>query len=144
MNKLIMNFRRILTIFLAGVLFLISSISSVDSVFAKPLTPEAAAYEIDNADTVKEAGDRLKNQARDYKQELREDTQYTTQAAKNAAKEVPNKAGGVMDTIREKLNLDEPIPESTKEFLENPIESFQEEGQYPQENVDNTPFQGQD
>jgi hypothetical protein len=144
MNQLMMKFHRIFTIFLAGVLFFISSISSVDSAFAKPLTPEAAAYEIDNADNVKEAGDRLKSQAREHKQELRDGTADVTKAAKNVAKEAPNKAGGMMDTIREKLNLDEPIPESTKEFLDNPIESFQEEGQYPQENVDNTPFQGQD
>ena len=37
--------------------------------------------------------------------------------AQSAPKEAANSEGGLIDNIREKLNLDEPLPESTKLFF---------------------------
>lgn len=90
---------------------------------AKPMTPEAAAYEIDHADSPEAAGRTIRQQARDYKQELRQDANYTQQAAKSAAKGTQNKLEQAADTIREKLNLDEPVPQSTKDFLNDTREN---------------------
>lgn len=137
----IMNKRQFLTVFLAGILFLLTAVVQISPTMARPLTPEAASYEIDRANSPEEAGDRLKKQAREHKSEL-QNPQRTKQAAQNATEVASNKAGNALDTIREKLNLDEPIPESTKEFFSDPVGSFQEEGQYPQENADNDAHRG--
>jgi hypothetical protein len=135
--------RQFFTVFLAGILFLVAAVSQVSPAMAKPLTPEAASYEIDRANSPQELGDRLNSQAREHKSEIA-NPQYAKQAAKNATESAGNKAGNALDNIREKLNLDEPIPESTKEFFSDPVGSFQEEGQYPQENVDNNAHRGMD
>jgi hypothetical protein len=85
--------------------------------FAAPLTPESAAYEIDQVDSPAEAGARLQQRAKAYKQELKEDSNYTAKAAEKAVEGSKNKLEEVVDTVVEKLNLNEPLPESTKEFL---------------------------
>jgi hypothetical protein len=143
MSHLMNKLRQFFTVFLAGVLFLVAAVSQVSPAMAKPLTPEAAAYEIDRADSPQQLGDRLNSQAREHKSEIA-NPQYAKQAAKNATDEATSNVGGAFENIREKLNLDEPIPESTKEFFSDPVGSFQEEGQYPQENVDNNPHRGMD
>jgi hypothetical protein len=84
---------------------------------AAPLTPEAAAYEIDQSDSPQEAHSRLEDKAKSYKKELREDSAYTKQAAKNATDTTKNALERAADNVREKLNLDEPLPQSTKDFL---------------------------
>jgi esterase/lipase len=84
---------------------------------AAPLTPESAADEIDQAGSSIEAGERLQQRAKEYKQELKEDANYTAKATEKAVDGSKNKLEEVVDTVVEKLNLNEPLPESTKEFL---------------------------
>lgn len=84
---------------------------------AAPLTPEAAAYEINQANSPDEAHARVQQKAQDYKKELREDSAYTKQAAKNATTKTKNALERAADNVRDKLNLDEPVPQSTKDFL---------------------------
>lgn len=43
------------------------------------------------------------------------------QAGKNAVTGVSEGINNTLENVKEKLNLDEPLPESTKEFLANPL-----------------------
>ncbi|XGV98548.1 MAG: hypothetical protein ACAF41_06350 [Leptolyngbya sp. BL-A-14] len=88
-----------------------------DMAIAAPLTPEAAAYEIDQANNPEDAHARVQQKAQNYKKELREDTAYTKQAAKKATTTTKNALERAADNVRDKLNLDEPVPQSTKAFL---------------------------
>lgn len=135
-----------------GILFSDSALdnSLKNQAMAKPMTPEAAQYEIDQANSPEEAANKIKNEAQAYKKELDDDTHYTNQAVKRVAKETQNnlnqtanrlgektreasdrasdasdnlvdntqsKLKELGDTVRERLNLDEPIPQSTRDFL---------------------------
>lgn len=84
---------------------------------AAPLTPEAAAYEIDQAKSPEDAHTRVQQKAQSYKKELRDDTAYTKQAAKKATAKSKNALERAANNVRDKLNLDEPVPQSTKDFL---------------------------
>ena len=74
---------------------------------AEPVTPEAAAYEIDHANSPQEAGQRIQQQAQDYKKELAEDAQYTKHGAKRAAKESQNAIQQAVKTVKAKINPDQ-------------------------------------
>jgi len=43
------------------------------------------------------------------------------QAGEKAVKGVSKEVNSTLENVKEKLNLDEPIPESTKKFLANPL-----------------------
>ena len=112
--------RRYFSAFLIAALLLLSSVLISDfqmAAIADPLTPEAAAYEIDQANSPQDAKARVEQKAQSYKKELREDSAYTKQAAKKATAETKNVLERAADNVREKLNLDEPLPQSTKDFL---------------------------
>ncbi|MBD2021761.1 hypothetical protein H6F43_16395 [Leptolyngbya sp. FACHB-36] len=148
-----------IALFVSSILFSAAFMSHSMTAFAEPVTPEAAAYEIDNANSPEEAARTIKNKAQDYKQELDEDTHYTAKAAKKVASATKdkldqsadtigektrqasdraadasdklterseNKLKGIADNVREKLNLDEPIPQSTREFLGDAEEKVDE------------------
>ena len=104
MNQLIsllQSIRVLFTLFLVVIALLISTaFSSGNSVAAqaKPLTPEAASYQIDRNDTENtQEQDGLPND------QLIEKSQ--------------EKLKSTADNIREKLNLDQPIYPPTKEFI---------------------------
>lgn len=102
MQSILIRLRRLLTSFLLGIFLFVGSFGYLSTslpVEAAALTPEASNYQVDPsaqtsvdpqkvADKAQEAGDGL------------------VESIKDAA-----------DTVREKLNLDEPIPESTKTSL---------------------------
>ena len=114
--------RRYFGTFLIAVVLLLGSVLVSDfqmAAIAAPLTPEAAAYEIDQADSPQEAQARVQQKAQSYKKELREDSAYTKQAAEKATAETKNALERAADNVREKLNLDEPLPQSTKDFLDD-------------------------
>ncbi|HEY9884379.1 MAG TPA: hypothetical protein V6C98_12295 [Thermosynechococcaceae cyanobacterium] len=116
----ITQLRKHFSAFLVAVVLLLGSLFVGDlqtGAIAAPLTPEAAAYEIDQSDSPQEAHSRLEDKAKSYKKELREDSAYTKQAAKNATDTTKNALERAADNVREKLNLDEPLPQSTKDFL---------------------------
>lgn len=116
----ITQLRKHFSAFLIAVVLLLSSLfvgNLQTAAIAAPLTPEAAAYEIDQAASPEEAHSRLEEKAQGYKKELREDSAYTKQAAKNATDKTKNALERAADNVRDKLNLDEPLPQSTKDFL---------------------------
>jgi len=43
------------------------------------------------------------------------------QAGKKAVRDTSKNINSVLENVKDKLNLDEPLPESTKEFLANPL-----------------------
>jgi ABC-type dipeptide/oligopeptide/nickel transport system permease component len=43
------------------------------------------------------------------------------EAGKKAVRDTSKNINNTLENVKEKLNLDEPIPESTKEFLANPL-----------------------
>lgn len=57
------------------------------------MTPEARSYQVDHSNT---------------------QVQINPRQSKDQAEEA---GGGLIDTVREKLNLDEPLPEGTKAFF---------------------------
>lgn len=79
---------------------------------AEPVTPEVAAEQIKQADSPQEAATKIRQQAQDYKQELREDANYTKHAAKTAAEGTKTRLGQAGNTLREKLNLGTPEKEA--------------------------------
>lgn len=94
------------------------------SAAAAPVTPETAQYEIDRSHSPAQAGEAIKNRAQNYKQELDQEANYTKKGARIAADKTGNKLEEIADTVREKLNLDEPLPQSTKDFLGDVKEGF--------------------
>ena len=91
--------RFILTIFLVGLAFLFEGYGNqFQALASEPLTPEATSYQVDRTDIV-----HGKNKVEDEGSKLVDNSQ--------------NKIKGIADNVREKLNLDEPLPASTKKFL---------------------------
>lgn len=93
-----------LTAFLVGLTFLVSMVVGT-SVYELPalavsLTPEARAYQVDRSAT------EIRVDPEQYKQQAEETGAGLGKSLKNTA-----------DTVRERLNLDQPLPESTKDFL---------------------------
>ncbi|MBE9169232.1 hypothetical protein IQ238_17450 [Pleurocapsales cyanobacterium LEGE 06147] len=95
MNRVIswlpkLQLRQILTAFFVGLIFFATALGqfSYARAQAAPLTPEAKDYQVNN----------------------------TEQSPKNA-KKAGEGLKGTAETIKEKLNLDEPLPESTKDFF---------------------------
>ncbi|HEY9617026.1 MAG TPA: hypothetical protein V6C64_09305 [Microcoleaceae cyanobacterium] len=79
-----------LTLFLSIVL---GQFGNGFSVQAAPMTPEASNYQVDRSNTqVRVNPEQIKDQAEEA-------------------------GGGLIDTVREKLNLDEPLPQGTKAFF---------------------------
>lgn len=118
----ISRFRKLLSALLVAVVLFISPILSGGAemqALAKPMTPEAAAYEIDQADSPEAAGRKIRNEAENYKQEFKRGSNDTQQAAQDAGDSIQDKLQQAADNVREKLNLDEPLPESTKHFLDD-------------------------
>ncbi len=110
MNRIIswlpnFNLHKILTVFLVGIAFLVMQAFSYGNQLqaqAKPLTPEASAYEVDKSDT-----ELIKN-----------DNDLVGESQRNLK--------DTADNVREKLNLDQPIYPGTKEFLNDVQESVKD------------------
>lgn len=73
---------------------------------AEPVTPEASNYKVERT------AERFSNDTQNAANNVASDVQ---QAGKRAAKETQAKGNNLIDTIREKLNLDEPIDPGTKQ-----------------------------
>lgn len=111
--------RQIGIVFLVVLAFLVSTAFDIRGylqAWAEPVTPEATSYNSNN----REAPNRLKaerieeNAEKSAKLLEKEGIKVTNRAAE-AAKD-PNK--NIFESIKEKLNLDEPIDPGTKEFVE--------------------------
>lgn len=95
---------RALTIVLVAAAVLIG-IGPQQPVLAKSITPEVAAEQIQQANSPQEAGNKIRQQAQDYKPELRDDANYTKHAAKTAVQGTKTWLEQAGDTLQEKLNF---------------------------------------
>lgn len=93
-----------LVAFLVGITFLVSLVLGA-SVYELPaqaasLTPEAKNYQVDHSNT------QIRVNPEQYQDKVEETGKEVGGSLKNAA-----------ETVRERLNLDQPLPESTKDFF---------------------------
>lgn len=110
MNRIIswlpnFNLHKILTVFLVGIAFWVMQAFSYNNHLqaqAKPLTPEASAYEVDKSDT----------------ELIKDDNDLVGQSQRNLK--------DTADNVREKLNLDQPIYPGTKKFLNDVQDSVED------------------
>jgi hypothetical protein len=102
MNSTFTQLRRLLSSWLVAILLLVAGVGYLGHPLpaeAASLTPEARSYRVDNSDRISASSQRATEKAQ-------ETGEGFVDSLKDAA-----------DTVREKLNLDEPIPESTKTSL---------------------------
>ncbi|MDX2214383.1 MAG: hypothetical protein SFY66_13920 [Oculatellaceae cyanobacterium bins.114] len=104
MNRLISRLwtkqlRQVLANTCIGVLFLVITslgiVSGDRPAFAESVTPEARSYQVDQSS----------------------DSRTRSEQTKARSEAADNNGGGLLENVREKLNLDEPLPESTKDFF---------------------------
>ena len=99
-----MPLRQVCTTFLIGLVCLVTllfgQVGTQQPVQAASLTPEAKSYQVDQSET------RIQMDGRQIQDKAEEAGEGFAESLKDAA-----------DTVREKLNLDEPLPESTKDFF---------------------------
>ncbi len=118
--------RTILTLFLVGIAFLLSAVFSYDNslqVQAEPLTPEATQYQVNSKDSPFRENEQEKVnslfQENKQPQTASKSTQEIGEAISKPAKTVKQNLEGAADTVREKLNLDQPLYPGTKEVLDD-------------------------
>lgn len=80
---------------------------------AEPVTPEATEYKVDTtANQLRNDAENVKQDAKNAATDLASDTK---QAAKNAKENTQDIGNNLIENVREKLNLDEPIDPGTKQ-----------------------------
>jgi hypothetical protein len=117
MNRLVSSLRRIITIFLVVLAFFVSTAFDQHGnqlqAQAEPVTPEATGYQVDSDNNqARIKAERIKDNAEKSAKLLEEEGIKVTNRAAESAKD-PNK--NIIDSVREKLNLDEPIDPGTKQ-----------------------------
>lgn len=106
-----------LSLFLVAATFLVSATLGYGtslSAQAEPLTPEATQYQVDSPDSP------FKTDAEGIKDQAENAAKNTQDAGNNLIQKLEN-AG---DTIREKLNLDQPLYPGTKEVLDDAADAI--------------------
>jgi hypothetical protein len=97
--------------------------NSWQSSVAAPLTPEATTYQVNSQDSSFRDNDQEKVnslfQENKQPQTASETTKEIGENLSQPAKETKEKAEGIIDTIKEKLNLDQPLYPGTKEVLDD-------------------------
>ena len=144
MNRVIsllqkMRLRKIVTIFLVVLTFLVSTAFDVHGnrlqAQAEPVTPEATKYKTDSGDdqiSIKQ--ERIKENAEKSAKLLADEGKQV----KNQAVESTQDSGkNLFDNIREKLNLDEPIDPGTKKAVEQLEDTASEVVKAPQRALKN-------
>lgn len=112
----LLRLRQIITVFLVVLTFFVSTAfdkyGNELQAQAEPVTPEAANYQTDSADSqLRIDADKVKNNAQNAAKDLSRDTKNATKNAKESTQDAGN---NIIQNIREKLNLDEPIDSGTK------------------------------
>ncbi|KAM3094552.1 hypothetical protein ACKFKG_15915 [Phormidesmis sp. 146-35] len=127
---------RTITTLLASAALFVGILFSTNGVQAMAaVTPQGAKEIIEQSSSVQDAGEKLK--ALDSSEKVRNhqtlDTTKDVYRADNeqtfvnnrrdeSIRDTGNKLKDIAETVKEKLNLDEPIPDSTKEFI-NDVEN---------------------
>lgn len=112
--------RQIVTVFLVVLAFLVSTAFDIRGnylqAWAEPVTPEATSYNTNKSEAPNRMkAERIEENAEKSAKLLEKEGIKVTNRAAEAAKD-PNK--NLFESIKEKLNLDEPIDPGTKEFVE--------------------------
>lgn len=128
MNRVAKVYRALAAFLLAIGLLISSGLNPAASAFAKSLTPEAEHYQIDaTSASYGLSAKALRDDARNSDSDEYIFSQSVQQKATDTAGEGnKNKLEEAIDTVVEKLNLNEPLPESTKEFLQDVEEKVEE------------------
>lgn len=152
------RFRKTLTLFLTGIVFFLSTACASDQAVSntRPTTPEAGAYQTDLKGVDRSVSDKLSQANQplvvalagvgDNSEKLpRNRDQAAERAINNAARAGDNQfakpnesTGNVLDDVREKLNLDEPIYPATKEVLNDVRSTAKDVVQGTQQAVEDT------
>lgn len=126
--------RHVLTVFLVSLTFLVSTAfdkyGNELQAQAEPITPEARAYKVnggDNEGAMK--AERIKENAEKSAKILADEGKQVTDRAAESTQESGN---NLFDSIRKKLNLDEPIDPGTKQAVEQLKETASEVIEAPQ------------
>lgn len=123
--------KQIITVFIVGLTFLISSAFDINGNLlqaqAEPVTPEATQYKVDSNESEAEIkANRIKENA-EKSAKLLEDEGINI---KNRAAE--DKGKNIFETVKDKLNLDEPIDPGTKKAGEQLKEAAEDVVKAPQ------------
>jgi len=123
--------KQIITVFLVGLTFLISSAFDIHGnqlqAQAEPVTPEATQYKVDGNESEAEIkADRIKDNAEKSAKLLKDEGINI----KNRAAEAKGK--NIFESVKEKLNLDEPIDPGTKKAGEQLKEAAEDVVKAPQ------------
>jgi hypothetical protein len=125
--------RGIVSLSIVGMEFLFNVALGFDNSLqaeAEPYTPEATQYQVNSNESPFRENDQEKvNEIfEDNKnpQTAPETTQKIGESINKPARETKQKAEGILDTIKEKLNLDQPIYPGTKEFVNDVQEQAEE------------------
>lgn len=116
-RTVLLQLRYIVTSFLVVLTFFVSTAFDISGnqlqAQAEPITPEATKYKVDNtANQLRNDTENVKRDAQNATKDLASDTK---QAAKNVKENTQNTGKNLIENIREKLNLDEPIDPGTKQ-----------------------------
>lgn len=109
------SLRQILTVFFVSITFLFSSVDIHGNQLqaqAEPVTPEATEYKVENQAEIK--AERIKENAEKSAKLLAEEGKLVTNRAAESAQD-SNK--NIFESVKEKLNLDEPIDPGTKQAV---------------------------
>lgn len=104
--------RQIVTILLVALTFLVSTNFDLSG---NSLQAQAANYNVNSSDEISKRAERVKEDAEKSAKLLEEEGIKVTNRAAESDKDPNN---NLIDSIREKLNLDEPIDPGTKQFVE--------------------------
>lgn len=123
--------KQIITVFLIGLTFLIGSGFDLHGnsllAQAEPITPEATQYKVDSNESEAEIkANRIKDNAEKSAKLLKDEGINI----KNRAAE--DKGKNIFETVKDKLNLDEPIDPGTKKAGEQLIEAAEDVVKAPQ------------
>lgn len=111
--------RQILTVFLVSLTFLFSTAFDIHGnqlqAQAEPVTPEATNYKTNGTESQAEVkAERIQENAEKSAKLLKDEGIKVTNRAAESAKD-PNK--NIFESVKEKLNLDEPIDPGTKKAV---------------------------
>ena len=125
--------RQIVTVFLVVLTFLVSTAFDIYGnqlqAQAEPVTPEATEYKVDAESQLEMKAERTKENAEKSAKLLAEEGKQVKDRAAESAQE---SGKNIFDSIREKLNLDEPIDPGTKQAAEELKETAEEVVKAPQ------------
>lgn len=130
------NLRKIFSTLVLSIVLSLTLLFSSSVTANAAIAPDEAQTIMRDANSLQEAGQKLReadsseklrnNEALNTAKEVRKD-RPAIDAKGNPIEETKEGLKGVVENVKEKLNLNEPIPEETKEFFANPTKTLRED-----------------